>query len=393
MAVRLPFLALVVASGLFGCKRNTPTAGVSTGATATSPADASTAAAGGASSAPAAAGPCHLSPEYRGEIATLHVFMRLGEDTQKLTGRYFYERYGIDIPLSGTLSADGTLRLVEGTAAAPTGRFEGRCEGPGGVLSGLWKKKADAAGVPFHLAPIVPGDVPIAATKRVTILGPRPAAHATQCKYEETRIELFGLRDPGVTRAMNQQGLETRTEPMFDADDVRAVQGCAADGSDAVEATFTQTLVRSFRELATLSRSGGHMVAGAAHPDSGIDFDLATWDLRTGARVAARDVLARDVTELLVRCAAKEHPESEGVQPDNGWQELAANVDLTEKGVHFFAVGFPHFAAALIGQGPVIPYGVLLRDGFLKKDSAVKRAWEGVAPAGKDVDACAGAWQ
>src|SRR5262249_14755805 len=122
--------------------------------------------------------------------------------------------------------------------------------------------------------------------------------------------------------------------------------------------------------------------------NNGIGFHLATVDLRTGHEVGVDDVLAKVPADKLVACASKSNPD---VQPFNGWEELAKNIELTEQGVHFFATGFPPFAVALAGTGPVVPYGVLLRDGYLRRTSPVKRAWEGASPAPKDEDFC-GEW-
>jgi hypothetical protein len=388
---RAPLRAALFATLVLACSRQTvgvdPASSAATTPSSRAPAVAS-------ASPPGDPGPCRVAPEYRGVVAGQPVFARFGREGPHLRGRYFYERVGIDIALTGTLADGGEVVLVEGPAASPSGRFEGRCEGASGVLAGDWRKKADAgASTAFRLVPIAPSETPIAATKRFSVNGPRPVGGRSRCKYEETRLELFALHDEAVERAMNHQGLDPRTGPMFDAEDVKAVQGCTPDGDDGVEAAFSQTLVRTFRELATITGSGYRMASGAAHPDYGIDFDLATWDLRTGSRVTTKDVLTRDVTSLLLKCAAKEHPESDGVNPYNGWQELGANLDLTDKGVHFFAIGFPHFSAGLMGQGPTVPYGVLLRDGLLRMDSPVRRAWEGVSPAAKDAEACTSPWE
>ena len=66
----------------------------------------------------------------------------------------------------------------------------------------------------------------------------------------------------------------------------------------------------------------------------------------------------------------------------------AESFDLTDTGVHFFGQDYPHVMAALDGQGPVIGYDVLLRDGYLRTDSPVKRAWSGITPAPKGKQWC-----
>ena len=67
----------------------------------------------------------------------------------------------------------------------------------------------------------------------------------------------------------------------------------------------------------------------------------------------------------------------------------AQEFDLTGQGVHFFGKDYPHVFAVFTGEGPTIAYDVLLRDGYLRSDSPVSRAWEGEVPAAKSVVACA----
>src|SRR5262249_38405705 len=54
---------------------------------------------------------------------------------------------------------------------------------------------------------------------------------------------------------------------------------------------------------------------------------------------------------------------------------------LRPEGVHVFGAGYPHFAAALTGQGPILTWAALLREGALREGSPARRAWEGGAPA------------
>jgi hypothetical protein len=324
--------------------------------------------------------PCWTASGYRGEVVGQAVFARLALSGKQLRGRYFYERVGVDLGLAGKLGEAGGFSLSEG----PSGRFEGRCEEPTGVLSGTWSKgaKGPAAGS-FRLVPIVPGDVPVVAAKRSKyasqgVASPDDDAATSECSFTEARVELFGLKDPRVERQMNGQGLEPRTGPVL----AKAEDMCNESGG---EGEVEQRVLGSFRELVTLQTSGWNMVPGAAHPNYGW-FERATWDLRTGRAIGPKEVLARDITGQLVACAEK--TQSAESQPMGGWEELAAHFDLTPAGVHFFAVDFPHYNAGLTGTGPTVSYAVLLRDGLLRKDSPVKRAWEGVTQAGKEEDFC-----
>ena len=131
------------------------------------------------------------------------------------------------------------------------------------------------------------------------------------------------------------------------------------------EADAQQTLVDSFRELATLEQSGS-IDGGGAHPGE-LAFSRVTLDLRTGRPVAPHDVFVRELMRRVLACAAKAKPFDEEMSADE-WESHfdAASFDLTETGVHFFGRDYPHVMAALDGQGPVIGYDVLLRDGYLR---------------------------
>jgi hypothetical protein len=333
--------------------------------------------------------PCWTANGYRGEVVGQPVFARVALTGKQLRGRYFYERVGTDIGLHGTLSEAGDFSLSEG----PSGRFEGRCEEPTGVLSGVWSKgaKGPAAGS-FRLVPIVPGDgpvTPVVAQKefKKTVKGGAPDddAGTWECSYKETRIELFGLRDPKVERAMNSQGLEPLFGPVLDASDFKDVEGC----EQGLQIEMSRDIGKSFRDFVTITTSGWSMMQGAAHPNNAIGFTRSTWDLRTARPVLPKDVLARDISDKLVACVGKEQTDA---PPYNGWGTLSDNLALTETGVHFFATGFPPYVASFTGMGPTIPYAVLLREGYLRKDSPVKRAWESVTPAAKDLPFCPDSW-
>lgn len=332
---------------------------------------------------------CSIAAGYRGQVLGLPVFARLAREGTGLRGRYFYERTGLDLPLQGSLSDDGTLHLVEGGAVAPTGRFEGRCEPATGAFAGTWHG-AKSSGE-FRWSPIPPGESPVVAVKRFAISRPvrhpDPEARITQCSYRESRLELFGLRDSDVERKLDRQGVDPLHGALLAPDLALAAEKCAEGSGSAAE--MNEVLIGAFRELATIER-GGWIDAGGAHPS---DLDLArmTVDLRTGRPVVAQDVFApsRDPIEHVATCAAKAKPYDVEMEAEEWRAHLdLSQFDLAEDGIHFFATDFPHVSAVLAGQGPIIGYDVLLRDGYLRSDSPVKRAWRGVEPAPKGKPWC-----
>src|SRR6476620_7898878 len=60
---------------------------------------------------------------YRGSLGDKHIEVRLTRDGNKVTGKYFYDRFKQDIPLEGTYDAKGQLEMVEGSGKRKTGKF------------------------------------------------------------------------------------------------------------------------------------------------------------------------------------------------------------------------------------------------------------------------------
>lgn len=227
------------------------------------------------------------------------------------------------------------------------------------------------------------------AIKRFTAAGSERLSgaevHITGCSYSESHLELFGLRDAGVERTLNRQGVEPLLGPVLDPALARSVQIC----TDPFAAERGERLVGAFRELATIEGSGS-IDGDGMHPNE-LDLRRFTVDLRTGHHVMASDVLAagRDPLARVADCAAKATPFDASMDAEEWHDHLdRSQIDLAEDGVHFFVDNFPHVMAALSGQGPVIGYDVLLRDGYLRTDSPVKRAWRGVESAPKSKHWC-----
>ena len=165
-----------------------------------------------------------------------------------------------------------------------------------------------------------------------------------------------------------------------------------------MEGHWTEGAWEPYRDLLTID-SGGWGETGAPHPLNGSEFipmAISTRDLRTGLPVTFADVFARDPRPQVVACALRF-----GSAPDSGdSDDLLSDPEewtraftpyrfaLTERGIRFFSDGFPHAWGAMNWKGPTLPYSVLLRDGYLRRDSPVKRAWEGVSTAAAHTEAC-----
>ncbi len=330
---------------------------------------------------------CETFPAgFRGTIFGLPVLARLAHQGDAVRGRYFYETIGVDIALKGTLAADGSLRRAEGPEANPSGQFAGTCDPPTGTLSGTWTSPSGKS-APFTLSPIAPTYPPIVATKHWRI-------KTAKLDFKETKLELFGLPTLEAERAMmGGAGLDPSPGPWFFTKDFFSEDGGSGE--------FGEAITRTDRELVTVARGGSSYMTGAAHPNNGLGEDWVTYDLRTGQAVRTRDVFARDPTALVVACAASRGDPFGGTEPDdakNTWSGAlhTSTFTLEPTGIEFYAVGFPHAWGNLDGSGPVLSYSVLLRDGYLRSDSPVARAWDGVVVAPAGAKACpperASAW-
>jgi hypothetical protein len=293
-----------------------------------------------------------------------------------IKGRYFYAKFGVDIPLEGTLDAENHVELTEGDPKKSSGHFKGTCDLATGALSGTWTGTKPAH-LPFKLEPVKPRPVPLVATKKLSAtvkaktLGP---GNIKECRDKQEVVEIFGAGTPEAEDRINKGAGRAAPCAPSDREDCDTGGWCE----------YGEGVTETFRGLVTISRGGGAYTDGAAHPQNFLGFDLTTFDLATGSRVADSDLWATAPEGLIKRCNAAFFGEPDGGEVDEFLASMRPDgrmLNLTERGVHIYGAGFPHFAGALTGQGPTLPWGVLLREGALRADSPVKRAWEGVAKA------------
>jgi hypothetical protein len=375
---RLLLLILVVSA----CRRSAPApsaAAETSGVPASPPPTAAAPASASASAAPAPEVGCDLRWGFHGTVAGQEAFLRLERTADEIKGRYFYAKFGVDIPLEGTLDADNHIALTEGDPKKPSGHFKGTCDLATGVLSGTWTGNKPAT-LPFRLEPVKPRPVPLVAKKKLTIrakaktLGPMKM---TECKYQQELVEIFGASTKEAEAAINKQGAADATRNVL-ATEFGANNGCET----GEEVEYSEEVASAFRGFVTIRRGGTGYQDGAAHPNNAVAFDLTTFNLETGGAVTDADLWGTLPEALVRRCDAAYFGEPDGSEdflvamwPDGRM------FNLTERGVHIYSVGFPHFASGMTGQGPTLAWGALLREGALKADSPAKRAWEGIAKA------------
>ena len=167
-----------------------------------------------------------LADAFKGTIAPdLGVFMRLAVDpaTGHVSGRYFYASKGVDLPLAGLLTKDGTLTLEETSGDRTTGRFVGR-RAPDGGVAGTWSDPAGKHSLAFTLIPIprVAGAPAVIARKQSHVrrrVKDAPAGIAPWEVADMAAPELFGLADPKVEARINARlarelRIDDRGDPM-----------------------------------------------------------------------------------------------------------------------------------------------------------------------------------
>jgi hypothetical protein len=329
------------------------------------------------SAAPAPDSGCDLRWGFHGTVAGQETFLRLERTGDAIKGRYFYAKFGIDIPLEGTLDPANHIELTEGDPQKPSGRFTGSCDLATGVLEGSWTGGKPGSKT-FRFERVVPRATPLVAKKKLSVtakaktLGP---GNLKECRNTQELVEIFGAGTPEAEDRINKH-VAAGSAPCAPSE----MEECETGGS----CQYSEGVIGTFRGLVTIVRGGQSYIDGAAHPENFIGFDLTTFDLATGSRVTDSDLWVTVPEGLVKRCNAAFFGEPDGGDADeflvSMWPD-GRRFDLNERGVHIFNVGFPHFAGAYTGQGPTLTWGALLREGALRADSPVKRAWQGIAKA------------
>jgi hypothetical protein len=334
---------------------------------------------------------------YHGVVLGQPVYARLEREGTRLRGRYFYEKIGVDIALEGSVSPGLSVSLKEGAPDSPSGRFEGVCYPSSGSLTGTWTGARSTG--PFTLDPVAPSDPPLVAKKRFSVrrgAGTPTGDDRGGCMYSEVALEFFGIADESVERKLNHEGVAASVGPWFAPARADEAQACAHEFQGQID----ESLLATLPEMVSVGRGGYGILWSAPHPLNGSEFEpvqIATYDLRTGAAVVLGDVFAKDPMPLVTSCAIRHTAKiaSTGcvdcaVPSNDEWEGAFAKRQfiLGAKGAEFFADGFPHVSGVLNGSGPMLLYAVLLRDGYLRADSPVRRAWEQVKSAPASAQMC-----
>jgi hypothetical protein len=228
-----------------------------------------------------------------------------------------------------------------------------------------------------------------------------------RCRVSHATLQVFGLGDAALERKVNAalSGLS------FAGDEQRAK---ACTGPFFSERS--QRLVWASAELLVVSPFESRFTGGPrpmSHRGSAL-----TIDLRAGRAVAVTDLLELSaLAPAAARCLAVarladdsgerfslplEPPSAPACGSDGGdrgylWGCAGAPDEPTwtplREGLVLGAWGVPNVAADEGGRGPVLAWGVLLRDRALLSSSPLAHLWAGVARAQGDALACAGTYR
>jgi hypothetical protein len=376
----LPTMRPLIFALLLGCKTAAPTV--------ETPVQRTDASGTVSPTQPVLAPSCTIGGAYQGQVLGAPVFARLAQEGTRVHGRYFYARVGIDLALTGTIE-DGVLKLREGDASKPSGTFEAKCGSAGSASSALMGTWTGAKTGAFTLMPIVPGNVQIATKHRRTerkAKQPEAVQNHTTCVVQESWFELFGLNNASIEQRLNRQGVELG-RPTTRPNETKEAKAC----DTGFEFSFSESIQLLDTSLANVLE-GGSGDWGGAHPSNAIDHREYTVDFTTGERVKYETVFSKDISKLVLACFAG-GDKARNI-PDESFRAYVTRDQfvLAHGGVHFYGSGYPHAASVYTGEGPTLSYSVLMRDGYLREDSPVKRAWEGSTAAAKGVSACPGSW-
>jgi hypothetical protein len=234
------------------------------------------------------------------------------------------------------------------------------------------------------------------AQKRFSLKRDAARADIAECSYSEVALEFFGLRNQELERKLNHEGITPSHGPWLAP--LRAEQARAC--LHGFQGEMDETVLTTLPEMVAIERGGFGVAQLMAHPLNGSEFEaiaMTSYDVRTGAVITLGDVFARDPIPLAIACALRVGANAAGSDCPNcsapshdDWEAALERrlFYLKTTGVSFFADGFPHVNGVFNGHGPILSYAVLLREGYLRGDSPVRRGWEHVAPAMPGAEAC-----
>lgn len=206
------------------------------------------------------------------------VSMSLAVNGETVSGFYYYDRIGIDIPLRGTVAPSGEMRLEERSGSQlSTGRWSGTL---GSGFSGRWRDPGGKRTLAFALE----ATTPLAASPMAfRPLQPGGAAHAPvdagAVAYQLTPVRKVGVSFPRLVRAPGA-GIADRVN--HEINRITADFGCEAPTGKMTYFELDSVVTYADQGIFSIFAEGGNF-CGGAHPDE--TWLAATFDLRNGEKV------------------------------------------------------------------------------------------------------------
>jgi len=308
----------------------------------------------------AVSGTSTLARSYQGTIKNLPIMMRLEAQGTAVSGSYFYvgkATKGDVITLAGKL--DGTtLTLDESVGGTKTGSFSGKIAADG-TVKGTWKTPDGRTSLPLAL----PNTKLLTVERTIADKAPgaEPAGSLTECQTDAKYIEVFGLKDAAVEKAINTE---------FAKDATPIVRNAAGKCIEVATIDAAQTVKLQEKDVLVVQRSVASFYGGGAYENH--DVSVMNISLVSGKILSLEKVLkagAGPRLKLLVQAAISartdfESPDDKDMlldQSERSFGQLdAIDFELTADGivVSFFNA-LPHAIQALDGDGSLIKWADL----------------------------------
>ncbi|QNT69811.1 hypothetical protein HQ394_11415 [Defluviicoccus vanus] len=310
------------------------------------------------------------------------VSLSLRAEGDVVSGYYYYDRIGEDIPLRGAIAADGTLQLDEfGKPQLRTGHWSVRLDAsdaspavsdlngaPVRHFSGHWQDLGSKRTLPIALD----GTSPLAASPpafRPLAAGepPHAAISVGAISYRQAAVRRTGVQYPRLTAYQDDRILRSVNSSI---DRITADFGCEGRRGQDQYFQVDAAVTYAADDVFSILGEGGYY-CGGAHPED--IWPTATFDLKSGRQLAFpdlfRDYAPPTVTAILAaiiaaRTAQQAVPDTASGDNAASCEELFAldnlrDTDfafaLSRDGLYLIPASWPHVVAAC-AEPTIVPY-------------------------------------
>ncbi len=335
--------------------------------------------------------PASFYKKLQGTIGNSAITMDLVRRDSVISGTYFYEKVGLPLSLSGSLSAAGVISMMEfEDQGDETGAFEGKFT-DGHTFTGEWSNKAKHNALPFQLTEVMDGKPSItlehfreencAARDQRLKLAEQSDGTPTydMCAYIDVSSIVVTMGNAAVDAAiageiLRAQALDVSEEesagkriaPQSMADYLHTIQNLEFEEDLFRDQAID--IITNDRGILCLN-AGGYDFNGGAH---GIGWThYLNLDLETGKLLLLKDLLVPKFADRLNAIAAKiffDIPQNEEMLDDSEQShfKLNDNFAITPGGLIFtfqpyeigpYSAGMPEVRIPYTEMEDLIPAG------------------------------------